>query len=190
MLDRGEFARAGDGALRRVDVRIIASTSRDLDEEVHAGRFRAELRTRLDVLSIVVPPLRNRPADIDALAEHFLQDAARRLGRPVQRLAPEARSLLLRYGWPGNVRQLKNVIERSAVLATGEVIRAQDLPEALRGPEAAPAGASPIVPLAEVERAHIQRVLEHCGGNKKAAAEILGIDRSTLYAKLRLYGQV
>ncbi len=189
LLDRGEFVRPSDGALRRVELRVIAATSRDLEEEVHAGRFRADLRSRLDVLSLAVPPLRNRPADIDALAEHFLQDAGRRLGRSIQRLSPEARSLLLRYGWPGNVRQLRNVIERACVLAGGEVIRAQDLPETLRGPDPAAAGGTPITTLAEIERAHIQRVLEHCGGNKKATAEILGIDRSTLYAKLRQYGQ-
>lgn len=190
LLDRGEFPRSGDGALRRVDVRVIVGTSRDLSEEVHAGRMRAELLARLDVLSLQLPPLRARPSDIEALAEHFLQEAARRLNRPVPRLAPEARSLLLRYGWPGNVRQLRNVLERACVLASGAIIRAQDLPEPLRADQPAPAsGPGPITTLAEVERMHIQRVLEHCGGNKKATAELLGIDRSTLYAKLRLYGQ-
>jgi DNA-binding NtrC family response regulator len=189
LLDRGEFTRAGDGALRRVDVRVIAATGRDLDEEVRANRFKAELRGRLDVLSLAMPPLRARPADVDALAEHFLQECARKLSQPAKRLSPEARALLLRYSWPGNVRQLKNAIERASVAAPGEAIRPQDLPEALREAEPAAASTTPITSLAEIERLHIQRVLDHCGGNKKAAAEILGIDRSTLYAKLRQYGQ-
>jgi len=190
LIDRGEFNRPGDGALRRVDVRIIASTSRDLEDEVFAGRFRADLRPRLDVLGVSVPPLRNRPADIDALADHFLGETARKLQVPVRRLAPEARALLLRYAWPGNVRQLKNAIERAGVVAQAEVIRSQDLPESLRTAEPSPAIGGTITTLAEVERVHIQRVLEHCGGNKKAAAEILGIDRSTLYAKLRQFGHM
>ncbi len=189
LLDSGEFNRSGDGALRRIDLRVIAASSRDLAAEAAAGRFSADLRTRLDVLSIAIPPLRTRPIDIDALAEHFLQEHARKLDQPLKRLSPEARAALLRYGWPGNVRQLKNAIERACVLAPSHVVRAQDLPETVRGSETAPSGATPITTLSEIERAHIQRVLDHCGGNKKAAAEILGIDRSTLYAKLRQYGQ-
>jgi DNA-binding NtrC family response regulator len=189
LLDRQELTRAGDGALRRVDVRVVACCQRDLAEEVAGGKVRADLVNRLDVLTLSIPPLRRRPADIDLLAAHFLAEAARRLDQPVKRLAPEARALLLRHPWPGNVRQLKNAIERACALADGPLVRAADLPEAVR--QAGPAAASavtPITTLAEVERAHILRVLEHCGGNKKAAAELLGIDRSTLYAKLRQYG--
>jgi DNA-binding NtrC family response regulator len=190
LIDRGEFARGGDGALRRVDVRVIAATSRDHDEEVRAGRVSPELYGRLDVLSLSLPPLRARPADVDALAELFLNECARKLAQPAKRLSPESRALLLRYPWPGNVRQLRNAIERASVAAAGEVIQPRDLPEALREAEPAAGAATPITALADVERAHIQRVLDHCGGNKKAAAEILGIDRSTLYAKLRQYGQI
>jgi DNA-binding NtrC family response regulator len=188
LLDRGEFTR-GDGAVRRVDARFIATSARDLADDARAGRFSGDLLARLDVLAIAVPPLRGRPADIDALAERFLDEHARKLGQPRKRIAPEARAVLLRHGWPGNVRQLRNAIERACVLAPGEAIRVEDLPETVRGPGAAvqAGGAGPITTLAEVERAHIQRVLDHVGGNKKLAAEVLGIDRSTLYAKLKQY---
>jgi DNA-binding NtrC family response regulator len=188
LLDRQELTRAGDGALRRVDVRVVACCQRDLADEVAAGRMRADLHHRLDVLALALPPLRRRPADIDLLAAHFLAEAARRLDQPVKRLAPEARALLLRHPWPGNVRQLKNAIERACALADTPLVRAADLPENVRGAAPAVTDSTPITTLAEVERGHILRVLDHCGGNKKAAAELLGIDRSTLYAKLRQYG--
>jgi DNA-binding NtrC family response regulator len=189
LLDRQELTRAGDGALRRVDVRVIACCQRDLADEVAAGRVRADLSNRLDVLTLTLPALRRRPADIDLLAAHFLAEAAQRLDQPVKRLAPEARALLLRHPWPGNVRQLKSAIERACALADSPLVRAADLPENIRGAVPASTDANtPITTLADVERGHILRVLEHCGGNKKAAAELLGIDRSTLYAKLRQYG--
>ncbi len=187
-LEQGEVQRVGDGAIRRVNVRVIASTNRDLRDEVKAGRFREDLLHRLDVLTVTTPPLRTRPADIDVLIDHFLGDNARRLGQPLKRFAPEAHAMLLKYHWPGNVRQLKNVIERACIMAPDKVIQPADLPESLRGAEV-PAFTTPIVSLETIERAHILRVLEHCGGNKKAAAELLAIDRSTLYAKLRQYGQ-
>ena len=187
-LEQGEIQRLGDGAMRRVDVRVIAATNHDLREEVRAGRFREDLRHRLDVLAVTAPTLRSRPADIDLLSDHFLRDHARRLGQPLKRLAPETRALLLRHPWPGNVRQLKNAVERACTLAADRVIHPRDLPDDLRGAETPPS-ATPIASLAVIERAHILRVLEHCGGNKKAAAELLEIDRSTLYAKLRQYGQ-
>ncbi len=188
LLDQGEVQRSGDGAVRRVDVRLIAASARDLGDEVAAGRFRADLLTRLEVVTVTMPPLRERLGDLDLLIDHFLAENARRLAQPLRKLAPEARAVLLRHPWPGNVRQLKNVIERACVLATDQVIQAADLPDTVRGADL-PSGASPIASLAAVERAHILRVLDQCGGNKKAAAEMLEIDRSTLYAKLRQYGQ-
>jgi transcriptional regulator with GAF, ATPase, and Fis domain len=187
-LEQGEVQRVGDSATRKVDVRLIAATNRVLADEVKAGRFREDLLHRLDVLSVVIPPLRERPADIDRLADHFLHQCAEKLGQPVKRLAPEARAALLRHPWPGNVRQLRNVIERTCVLASNEIIAAGDLPVAVTGADVVPvSGGTPITSLSEIERLHITRVLDHCGGNKKAAAEILQIDRSTLYAKLRQY---
>ena len=188
VLEQGEVQRLGENLTRTVDVRVLAATNRKLEDEVAAGGFREDLYHRLDVLQIELPPLRERPGDIDLLIEHFLLASARKLEQPTRRLAPEAHALLARYDWPGNVRQLRNVVERAAIMAPGDTIRPDDLPEAIRGAEASESFHTPIVSLAEVEQMHILRVLEHCGGNKKATAELLGIDRSTLYAKLRQYG--
>ncbi|MCS6970012.1 MAG: sigma 54-interacting transcriptional regulator [Planctomycetes bacterium] len=187
-LEQGEVQRVGEAVVRRVDVRILAATNRDLAAEARAGRFREDLLHRLAVLAVTLPPLRERPGDIELLIEHFLEDAARRLHRPPKRLHPEARTALLRYPWPGNVRQLRNAIERAYIMAEGPLIERSHLPPEVQVRPATVAVASPLATLAEVERAHILRVLEHCGGNKKLAAEILDIDRSTLYAKLRQYG--
>ncbi len=186
VLEQGEVQRVGDNTTRTVDVRIIAATNRNLSEEIFAGRFREDLYHRLNVLSIEVPPLRERPQDIDLLIDHFLTAAATRMEVDVRGLTPEARALLLRFAWPGNVRQLRNTIDRMTVMCQGPRITVTDLPFPIRGGQA-PAEASPLASLAAVERAHIMRVLDHLGGNKKASAEVLGIDRSTLYAKLRSY---
>ena len=188
VLEQGEVQRIGDAAIRRVDVRVIAITARDLREDVKSGRFREDLLHRLDALSITTPTLRSRPGDCEALIDHFLHDNAQRLAQPLKRFSPEARGLLLKYHWPGNVRQLKHVIERACIMSADRIIQPSDLPEAVRGPAVA-TFATPLASLATIERAHVLRVLEHCGGNKKAAAELLEIDRSTLYAKLRQYGQ-
>jgi transcriptional regulator with GAF, ATPase, and Fis domain len=188
-LEQGEVQRVGDSSLRKVDVRVIAATNRDLAVEARAGRFREDLYHRLNVLAVVLPPLRERPGDLETLIDHFLAESAKRLGQAAKRLAPEARTLLLRYPWPGNVRQLRNVLERASIMASGAQIQAGDLSaEVSAAPATVPVDA-PMATLAEVERAHIVRVLERCGGNKKQAADILGIDRSTLYAKLKQFGQ-
>ena len=136
-----------------------------------------------------MPALSARPGDLDPLVDHLLGDAAARLERPVPRLSPEARARLLQCRLQGNVRQLKEVLERACALCDDGVVGIRHLPASLAG-SAEPAAAQewPIGPLAEVERRHILRVLAHVGGNKKAAAEVLAIDRSTLYAKLRQYG--
>ncbi|MFW5829421.1 MAG: helix-turn-helix domain-containing protein, partial [Planctomycetota bacterium] len=135
-----------------------------------------------------LPPLRERPEDIEVLIEHFLDRLAER-GEERKQISPRARAVLLGHDWPGNVRQLRNTLERAAILGSGTILDVADLPEALAGAET-PEVRTPIVSLAEMEKAHILRVLEHCGGNKKASAEVLGIDRSTLYAKLRQYGTI
>ncbi|HYE08374.1 MAG TPA: sigma 54-interacting transcriptional regulator [Planctomycetota bacterium] len=188
-IESREVQRIGDSTARAVDVRVIAATNRDLREEAAAGRFRDDLHLRLEVLAVTLPPLRARPTDIDLLIDHFLDEHARRAVQPAKRLAPEARALVLRHQWPGNVRQLKNALERACIMAGDKLIHAVDLPDGLRGGETQPF-TTPLVSLALVEKAHILRVLEHCGGNKKAAAELLEIDRSTLYAKLRQYGTI
>jgi len=188
-LEQGDVQRVGDGAIRKVNVRLFAATNRDLSEEVKKGTFREDLFHRLDVLTVTLPPLRNRPSDIDMLIDHFLQENSKRLNSPLKKVSPEARALLLRYPWPGNVRQLRNVMERACIMAADKIIQASDLSEGIRGAESA-VFQTPITALGVVEKAHILRVLEHCGGNKKAAAELLEIDRSTLYAKLRQYGTI
>jgi transcriptional regulator with GAF, ATPase, and Fis domain len=188
-LEQGEVQRVGDGAVRKVNVRLFAATNRDLRDEVTKGAFREDLFHRLDVLTVTLPPLRNRPSDIDMLIDHFLQENSKRLNGPLKKVSPEARALLLRYPWPGNVRQLRNTMERACIMAADKVIQASDLPESVRGAETV-TFQTPITSLGQIEKAHILRVLEHCGGNKKAAAELLEIDRSTLYAKLRQYGTI
>ena len=187
-LEQGEVQRVGEGRTRKVDVRLIAATNRDLAVEAGAGRFREDLYHRLNVLCVTLPPLRDRPADIEPLIEHFLAAASTKLGQPACRLAPEARTLLLRCPWPGNVRQLRNVLERASVLASSGVIRPDDLPAEVKAGPATVQVESPMATLADMERSHILRVLERVGGNKKQAAEVLAIDRSTLYAKLKQYG--
>ncbi len=184
----GELQRVGDATVRPIDVRIIATSSRE--SAALAGPLRADLLEHLRGMVIVLPALTARGGDLEQLADHILAECARRLDQPVKRLAPETRTALLRCGWPGNVRQLKQALERATALTVDSIIRPNDLPNTLQTPVAAtPAqGVFAPVPLADIERQHILRILEHCGGNKKAAAEVLEIDRSTLYAKLRQYG--
>lgn len=187
-LEQGEVQRVGDSSLRKVDVRVVAATNRDLAAEAKAGRFREDLYHRLNVLVVTLPPLRERPADIEALIDHFLAESAKRLGQAGKRLAPEARTLLLRYPWPGNVRQLRNVLERASIMSAGAQIQPGDLSAEVSAEPATVHVDAPMATLAEVEKTHILRVLERCGGNKKQAADILAIDRSTLYAKLKQFG--
>lgn len=192
LLDTGEVSRLGDPAVRTVDVRLIATSTRDLRGDSSAGRVRGDLLARLADFTLNLPALVDRHGDLDTLVDDFLNDIAVRLSQQPKRISPEARTALLRCPWPGNVGQLKQALERACVVSNDGVVHLADLPEAVRNPVAAPApasgGAAPITSLAAIERQHIIRVLEHCGGNKKAAAEVLEIDRSTLYAKLRQYG--
>jgi DNA-binding NtrC family response regulator len=174
VLERGELQRPDSAIIHQVDVRIMA-TARD------AAAVPGALRSVLGD-ALVMPPLRARAGDIAVLSEAFL-----RQGPTPRHPTPEARALLLRYPWPGNVRELRQALDQAAARATGHLVTPADLPEAVRRGMAEP-GETPIPTLAAVEKAHILRVLDHCGGNKKAAAELLEIDRSTLYAKLRQYG--
>ncbi len=175
-----------------VDVRIIAATNRDLEEEIRKGTFRSDLYYRLNVIQLRLPPLRDRMEDIELLARHFLEYLAQREGESEPReLQPEALDVLRRYDWPGNVRELENALERAAVVAPGASISAGALPDRVRDPKTVGvvAEAPPPNPTMEViERAYILWVLQSEGGNKTRAAEILGIDPSTLYRKLNRYG--
>ncbi len=192
VLEQGETSRLGEARQRLADVRVIAATNRELEREVQEGRFRQDLYYRLNVLSVKLPLLSGRGDDILLLARSFLQSIAEAAGRRHMRLTPEVEETLKRYPWPGNVRELRNIMERMVVMAPGEEVALADLPaEFHQG--GAPAGRTAsderlVWRLAEMERVHIMKALEATGGNKKQAAELLGIDRSTLYAKLRTYG--
>jgi DNA-binding NtrC family response regulator len=194
VLERSEFRRVGGNKTIKVDVRVVAATNKRLSEEVEAKRFREDLFYRLNVIHLEVSPLRDRVADVPALVQAFLAGHHRK-SLPSRSMSPEALEVLKAYRWPGNVRELRNVVERCLILSQGDVIRVDDLPQALRAePAATPAGAPAqataydvTTPLAEVERQHILRVLEANGGNKVRTAKVLGINVKTLYNKLKNY---
>jgi DNA-binding NtrC family response regulator len=175
-----------------VDVRIISATNRDLEEEISRGAFRSDLYYRLNVIQLHLPPLRERREDIPVLAAHFLDELGAQRGPDrVPVLADETLEVLKRYDWPGNVRELENALERAAVVATGNTIDPQSLPDRVREAPRPRLGTEEVYqnPTMEVvERAYIQWVLQAEGGNKTRAAEVLGIDPSTLYRKLNRYG--
>ncbi len=171
------------------DVRVLCATNKDLEAEAKAGRFREELLYRINVITIKLPPLRERKDDIPLLASHFLKKFERSLSRGGMRFSKGAMKLLLSYAWPGNVRELENTIERAAILAETDVIHSHDLPDKLRT-NALPAGAefdNGNVTLEDLEREHIKRVLGKVEGNKDRAAQMLGIHVSTLYRKMQRY---
>jgi two-component system response regulator HydG len=174
-----------------IDVRLVAATNRDLEEEVRRGAFRGDLYYRLNVIAIHLPPLRERRDDIPLLADHFLRGAAAQRGEPAKTLAPAALDALAAYQWPGNVRELENAIERAVILTPGDVVSPSALPERITARKVEPlvAERTPASPTLEaIERAYVLWVLQNEGGNKSRAAEVLGIDPSTLYRKLARYG--
>ena len=174
-----------------VDTRVIAATNRDLDEEIRAGNFRSDLYYRLNVISLYLPPLRQRRDDIPLLAEHFLGRIASLRNEAPKHITPAALELLTEYNWPGNVRELENALERSVILAGGDEIGPELLPERVTQRRAEPLVSTRTPPnptLEAIERAYIMWVLQSEGGNKSRAAEVLGIDPSTLYRKLSRYG--
>jgi DNA-binding NtrC family response regulator len=190
--------RVGDTATIPVDVRIVLATNKDLEKAVAAGEFREDLYYRIHVVAIEMPPLRARAADVAPLAEHFLRRFASDHGRPALRFTPQALDALTQAPWPGNVRQLENVVERAVVLGSGDTIDAADLPTLGRpgpgvpGVPAAAGPGGPPLPLKEAlvlpERRIIEQALAHCGGNRERAAKLLGINRSTLFHKLKKLG--
>jgi DNA-binding NtrC family response regulator len=180
-----------------VDVRVIAATNKDLSGEMQKGTFRQDLFFRIKVIEIPLPPLRERKDDIPVLAEYFLKQLRQKLPTTTKSIDPSAMECLMRYEYPGNIRELKNVIERGLVFAHGDSLMPEHLPlevaaaaavGMLEGPDSVgiPAGSDPLS-LAEVEKRHIQRVLQHVKGNKLKAASLLGISRTTLYEKLKEY---
>jgi two-component system response regulator AtoC len=196
VLDSGEVRRVGEERVFHVDVRVVGATARDLAREAAAGRFRWDLFYRVSTIVIPVPPLRRRRPDIPLLVEHFLRAHA----RPGKRLrfAPDALQRLVEYEWPGNIRELRNLVERLQILHEGSEVRAADLPAEFSGGPAA-AGAAPpphagaaapdaaavLVPLAEIERRHVEQVLRATGWNKARAARVLEVDIKTLNKKIR-----
>jgi DNA-binding NtrC family response regulator len=191
VLQSGELRRVGAVQPRHVTVRLIAATHRDLTGAVDDGTFREDLFYRINVLHLSVPPLRERPTDIPLLAETFLQEIAVREKQPPLQFSPAALAHLIAYTWPGNVRQLRNVVERTAVLAENPVIEVEDLPPEIcsEGPLSSALGrVGTGVTLAELEREHIIGVLMSVGGNRSRAAKILGLPRRTLYRRLDQYG--
>jgi two-component system response regulator AtoC len=189
VLEERKFERVGGQETIEVDVRLIAATNRDLKKMVDEGAFREDLFYRLNVVTVHLPPLRERPEDIPLLVQHFLKELAEENGKTLEGLTPEAMSLLAAHPWPGNVRELRNVIESMVVLARGETLTVRDVPAALRE-ESRPRGglsAGP-VSLDEAEKQMILRTLKACGDNRTRAAAQLGISRRTLHRKLNEYG--
>ncbi|HUB06993.1 MAG TPA: sigma-54 dependent transcriptional regulator [Myxococcales bacterium] len=183
------FRRLGGAAEVKVDVRVLAATNRDLAAAVTEGRFRLDLLYRLNVITVRVPPLRERGDDVLLLAQHFLDGYRRRMGKQPATLAADARAALCAYPWPGNVRELRNVMERAAILVDGDVIRRRDLPEELSGKAAGPPPALPVdATLEQVEQAYLLETLRRCGGNQTKAAQRLGISARTLYNRLKRWG--
>ena len=174
-----------------IDTRVIAATNRDLEAEIRRGSFRNDLYYRLNVISIDLPPLRDRREDISLLAESFLKRAVEQRGHPPRALTSDALAALQAYDWPGNVRELENALERAVILARGDTIDVSALPDALTARRSEPLVAARELPnptLEVIERAYIAWVLQSSGGQKTRAAEILGIDPSTLHRKLGRYG--
>jgi DNA-binding NtrC family response regulator len=202
-LEERRIERLGGNESIPVDVRIVSATHRPLEQEIANGNFRADLFYRLRVVTIDIPPLRERREDIPLLAETFTRLAAERYGLPLRQVGQSALRRLMEYEWPGNVRELKNTIERAAIMAEGEELRSQDLPEEITPATGKPVASSPdgsdgglAVPFTadfredrrEFERRYISRCLEHTNGNVTRAAEILGMHRQSLQHKLRQLG--
>jgi DNA-binding NtrC family response regulator len=184
LLETGQFKRLGGRESLRVGFRTICATSRDLEKLVEKGRFLEDLRIRVNESAIHLPPLRERAEDVPLLAEHFLREYSTRMQRLCSAFAPAAMDLLTRHSWPGNVRELANAVKHAVVVCTPPTIQPEDLPIALVGEGARGPGDS----LAEVRRAHIQRVVEQTGWNMTRAAKVLQIDRKTLLGKITKYG--
>ncbi|MCA9169930.1 MAG: sigma-54-dependent Fis family transcriptional regulator, partial [Planctomycetales bacterium] len=172
------------------DARIVSATNRDLEAAIHDNTFREDLYYRVNVIQLELPPLRARGGDILLIAEHFLQDFAKRMNKCVTALGEHVAERLLGYDWPGNVRELRNVMERAVALSRHEVVTVEDLPDKIRNHRAKQivlGGDDPteMISLEEMERRYIMHVLGATGGNQTQAARILGVDRKTLYRKLK-----
>ena len=191
VLQEGAVRRVGEDREREIKVRVVAATNRDLEEEMGAGRFREDLYWRLNVIHLRVPTLRERRFDIPLLVEHFITRAAEASGMPPLDVSAEALAMLTAYDWPGNVRELENALERAVAMAAGATLQTSDLPERIQSGGATAAliarGRERRLSLRELEREYILDILRETAGNKLRAAEILRVDRKTLYRKLDEY---
>ncbi|HEY1087379.1 MAG TPA: sigma 54-interacting transcriptional regulator, partial [Archangium sp.] len=203
VLQESEFERVGGIKTTRVDVRLIAATNRDLEKETEAGRFRKDLFYRLNVVPIVLPPLRDRAGDIPDLVVHFIEKYNKRLNKKIEGISDEAMMLLKAWPWPGNIRELENLMERVLLFADGPRIEAKDLPEGVRGGmQAAPTMAQGVTPApgetplkdflkqkqAEIEKSFIVQALAKTEGNVTRAAKLLQISRKSLQTKMKEFG--
>ena len=188
-LEEKTFRRLGDVRDRRVDIRLIASTNLDLEEAVRTKKFRDDLYYRVSTLTLRIPPLRERPADVLLLAANILRNVCARMGKAPIPISPSAQAQLQRYPWPGNIRELANVLERAMILQQGESLDDVGLGSDGRRPGAgAPVAEGDLLTMKEMERLHIEKVLQRSGGNVTAAAAVLGMARRTLYDRLKVLG--
>ena len=188
MLETRTFEPVGSNRPVTSDFRLISATNLNIPELIEQGTFREELYYRLNVIRVSLPPLRERQADVSLLVERFIREVSARYGRPVQGIEPDALAVLKRYPWPGNIRELLNVVQHMVVLADGETLRLRDVPRELRGETAVASGAGLAGrTMDEIERDAIQQTLDMTGGNRKEAAKLLGIGERTLYRKIEKY---
>jgi len=181
------YERVGETRTRAGNVRVIAATNRNLETEITAGRFREDLFYRLNVIELTLPPLRHRAADILPLAEHLLRFFARQNGKTITGFTENARKVIVNYPWPGNIRELRNAIERGVILASGPYVEPGDLPSQMGDGSRVPGQATETMTLEQIEADHVRRILESTATIEEAAAK-LGIDPSTLYRKRKKYG--
>jgi DNA-binding NtrC family response regulator len=185
VLQEGQIYRVGANRPTHLDIRILAASNRNLEDEVANGRFREDLFFRLNVMTLSLPRLKDREGDLWLLADHFLHRLSKTYRKVIKSFSAEAREVLARYDFPGNVRELENIVSRAVALAEGNEIQVKDLPPFLAGREAA--SDSPWKSLDELEREHITRVLKAVQGRRDQAAAVLGITRSTLWRKLKKF---
>ncbi len=186
LLQEREYERVGDHKPRKANVRVIAATNRKLEDLVKLGTFREDLYYRLNVITVDMPPLRQRPLDLEACAEQHLNVFSKQLGRKIKGFAPAALAAMQKYPWPGNLRELRNVIERAVILCSSDKINVQDLPDSLKNSQTTEVVIGSRVSLDELEREHISRVVEFASSMEEAS-QILGIDPATLYRKRKRY---
>jgi DNA-binding NtrC family response regulator len=184
VLESKEFTRLGGSKPIKVEFRVVCATNQNLEKLVEEGEFREDLYFRLNVVTVSIPPLRERLEDIPPLAQHFLSKYSLQMNRPFEGFDPKAMDMLVRYGWPGNVRELANAVERALVVGAPPIVQVRDLPVRLSEKVGLATGDS----LEDMEQAHIQKILNRTEGNVTRAADILKVDRVTLYNKIKKYG--